>query len=351
MQALEERLLFLLLLLRQPRLRVIYVTGRPVPRASSTTTWRCCPASSRDRRVAACTWSRRTTAQRAPLAEKLLERPRVLAEIRALIPDPARCHLVPYTTTTAERDLALTLGIPLYGADPIGCCRSAPRPAAGGSSPRPACRTRSATRTCTTTSARDRRAGAHARRRARRRPRPSSSSTTASPGAATRWSTCATCRRLARPSEGAALRASRRGDGVRARTTSCSRPTSPSFARGGGIVEERVIGVELRSPSVQLRVTPLGEVELLSTHDQLLGGPSGQTLPRLPVPGRLRLRARDQRARRRRSARGSRGRRARPLRRRLRRRARRATAPGRRTRSSSTCARAERRTRSSRCSS
>ena len=27
---------------------------------------------------------------------------------------------------------------------------------------------------------------------------------------------------------------------------------------------------------MQLRVTPLGEVELLSTHDQLLGGPSGQ---------------------------------------------------------------------------
>ena len=42
-------------------------------------------------------------------------------------------------------------------------------------------------------------------------------------------------------------------------------------------MEERVGGVEMRSPSVQLRVTPLGEVELLSTHDQLLGGPSGQT--------------------------------------------------------------------------
>ena len=35
-------------------------------------------------------------------------------------------------------------------------------------------------------------------------------------------------------------------------------------------------GTEIRSPSVQLRVTPVGEVELLSTHDQLLGGPSGQ---------------------------------------------------------------------------
>ena len=45
----------------------------------------------------------------------------------------------------------------------------------------------------------------------------------------------------------------------------------------GGIVEERIGGREFRSPSAQLRVTPLGAVEPLSTHDQLLGGPSGQT--------------------------------------------------------------------------
>src|SRR4029077_6131905 len=44
-----------------------------------------------------------------------------------------------------------------------------------------------------------------------------------------------------------------------------------------GVVEERIMGEECRSPSVQLRVTPLGKVELLSTHDQLLGGPSGQS--------------------------------------------------------------------------
>jgi hypothetical protein len=44
-----------------------------------------------------------------------------------------------------------------------------------------------------------------------------------------------------------------------------------------GIVEERIMGEEFRSPSVQLRITPLGKVELLSTHDQLLGGPSGQS--------------------------------------------------------------------------
>jgi hypothetical protein len=44
-----------------------------------------------------------------------------------------------------------------------------------------------------------------------------------------------------------------------------------------GVVEERIVGDEFRSPSVQLRVTPLGKVELLSTHDQLLGGPAGQS--------------------------------------------------------------------------
>ena len=48
------------------------------------------------------------------------------------------------------------------------------------------------------------------------------------------------------------------------------------FAEGGGIVEERITGQEVQSPSVQLRVLPSGEVELLSTHDQLLGGPTGQ---------------------------------------------------------------------------
>jgi hypothetical protein len=49
------------------------------------------------------------------------------------------------------------------------------------------------------------------------------------------------------------------------------------LAEWGGVVEERIQGEAFASPSVQLRVTPLGELELLSTHDQLLGGPSGQS--------------------------------------------------------------------------
>jgi hypothetical protein len=55
--------------------------------------------------------------------------------------------------------------------------------------------------------------------------------------------------------------------------------TFETFSRGieemGGIVEERIEGRDFLSPSVQMRVSPLGDVAILSTHDQLLGGPSG----------------------------------------------------------------------------
>ena len=55
----------------------------------------------------------------------------------------------------------------------------------------------------------------------------------------------------------------------------------------GAIVEERIIGEEFRSPSAQLRVTPLGKVERLSTHDQVLGGASGQTFLGCRFPAEL----------------------------------------------------------------
>jgi len=44
----------------------------------------------------------------------------------------------------------------------------------------------------------------------------------------------------------------------------------------GGIVEEFFERAESASPSVQLRIDPVGEVVLISTHDQILGGASGQ---------------------------------------------------------------------------
>ncbi len=64
------------------------------------------------------------------------------------------------------------------------------------------------------------------------------------------------------------------------------RPEDPDLDAAGfldrledesGIVEERISGTDFRSPSVQLRNSPEGGTEVLSTHDQILGGATGQT--------------------------------------------------------------------------
>src|SRR5438045_9305710 len=118
MQAYEERFLFLLLLLRQPRARLIYVTSQTILPSiidyyldllpgviPSHARQRLFPLSPLDGSVRA-------------LSDKLLDRPRLIARIRSLIMDQARAHLVPFNTTNREKELALRLGIPMYGADP-----------------------------------------------------------------------------------------------------------------------------------------------------------------------------------------------------------------------------------------
>jgi hypothetical protein len=46
--------------------------------------------------------------------------------------------------------------------------------------------------------------------------------------------------------------------------------------RMGGVVEELLEETQVRSPSAQYRIDPQGEVVTISTHDQILGGPTGQ---------------------------------------------------------------------------
>jgi PGM1 C-terminal domain/ATP-grasp domain len=68
---------------------------------------------------------------------------------------------------------------------------------------------------------------------------------------------------------------------VQALTPECPGLSASAFsgklAAKGGIVEEWIAGRELRSPSVQLQITPDGAVHVVSTHDQILGGSTGQS--------------------------------------------------------------------------
>src|ERR1041385_4298772 len=118
MQAYEERFLFLLLLLRQPRARLIYVTSQTI--LPSIIDYYLSllpgviPSHARQRLFLVSPLDLSVRA----LSDKLLERPRLIERIRSLIMDPDRAHLVPFNTTNREKELAVRLGIPMYGADP-----------------------------------------------------------------------------------------------------------------------------------------------------------------------------------------------------------------------------------------
>lgn len=53
-----------------------------------------------------------------PLVQKILDRPRLVKAIKQLLTDPASCHLTCYNITAQEKTLAVHLGIPLFGTDP-----------------------------------------------------------------------------------------------------------------------------------------------------------------------------------------------------------------------------------------
>lgn len=118
MQAMEERALFLLLLLRQPRLRMVYVTSMPVSETIVEYYLGLLPGVIPSHARARLTLVPVGDASPRSLSSKLLARPQLLRQIRSLIANPSRCHLIPYNTTQLERDVALSLGIPMYGADP-----------------------------------------------------------------------------------------------------------------------------------------------------------------------------------------------------------------------------------------
>ena len=117
-QAMEERFLFMLMLLRQPRLRMIYVTSLPIAPEIIEYYLALLPGVIPSHARSRLSLVSVNDASPRSLSEKLLDRPRVLARIGALIPNRGRSHLIPYNTTELERDVALSLGIPMYGADP-----------------------------------------------------------------------------------------------------------------------------------------------------------------------------------------------------------------------------------------
>src|ERR1700754_4729480 len=273
MQAMEERALFLLLLLRQPRLRMIFVTSQPVSEDIIEYYLGLLPGVIPSHARARLTLVPVGDASPTSLSSKLLARPRLLREIRSLIPNAERCHLIPYHTTPLERDVALSLGIPMYGADPrlvdlgskTGCRRMFEE--CGVQYPIGAEDLHTV----------DDIVAAVQGMRARR---PSIKHAIVKINEGVSGSGNASMDLDDLPAPGASDEAAAIAERLQQIRPESEKLTVPDFLdrfeKGGGIVEERITGVALESPSVQMRALPDGTVELLSTHDQLLGGASGQ---------------------------------------------------------------------------
>ena len=273
-QAYEERLLCVLQMLRDESLSIVYITSSAVAPATVDYHLALLPARVRWSARRRLTLLSAEDGSQQSLSAKVLAQPALIDEIRAAIPDAAVAQLVPYDTTDHERDLALALDIPMYGSDPrhrhLGTKSGSRELFALAGAPHPL----GVERIASAGDAIAAIAGLRARR-----PRLAQVVVKLDEGVAGRGNAIVDLRGL--PAPGARGELESIGERLVAMRLEAANLTVEQYLAQlgeiGGIVEERITGADLRSPSVQLNITPGGGVEVVSTHDQLLGGPSAQS--------------------------------------------------------------------------
>lgn len=114
----EERLLCMLLLLRKPRTHLIYVSSHAIDPVIIDYYLHLLPGiPSWHARQRLILLNCHDTSPKT-LTAKILERPRLLERIRQAIPTGVAAHLTCFNATPLERTLAVRLGIPMYASDP-----------------------------------------------------------------------------------------------------------------------------------------------------------------------------------------------------------------------------------------
>src|SRR6476620_8699270 len=113
----EERHLFSLISLRNPRTLVIYITSEPVHPMIVDYYLQLLPgipfSHARDRLLLCSAYD----ASAKSLTQKILDRPRLMERIRQAV-RPTKSYMVCYNSTPLERELSVKLGIPLWASDP-----------------------------------------------------------------------------------------------------------------------------------------------------------------------------------------------------------------------------------------
>lgn len=272
----EERLLFLLILLSLPKTRVIFVTSEPIHPQIIDYYLQLLPGipfSHARRRLEM--FATHDSCNQKTLTQKILERPALMRRIRKAIGDAKNTHLTVFNVTPYEKRLSVALGIPMLGPDPKHLHHGS-------------------------------KSGSRKLFREAGVPMPYGFEDLKNADdifdkTLELWKRDPKLKKVViKINEGFS------GEGNAIMPLDClSGVTDPAQAREiltreiplqaryqapgmnwdgflakfiemEGIVEEFMEGENKESPSVQLRITPLGESQLISTHDQKLGGPDGQ---------------------------------------------------------------------------
>jgi hypothetical protein len=273
----EERLLFSLIRLQNPRTRLIYVTSMPLHPSIIDYYLQLLPgipfSHARHRLLLLSTYD----SSKRPLTQKILERPRLVERIRQAL-RLEKSFMICYNSSHWEALLSVKLNVPLYAA--------APELQYWG--------TKSGSRQVFAES---------------KIPHPDGSESVWSGNelavaAAQLWERQPTLQRmvvklnegisgegnalldlrpiinLAPPGGSHSQRVAALNDHLPGMRFQAKQESWEHFSQRitelGAIVEAFIEGEIKRSPSVQGRISPTGDVEIISTHDQILGGPDGQ---------------------------------------------------------------------------
>ena len=282
----EERQLFALIRLSHPGVRAVYVTSKLLPDLVVDAVLELLPGvptSHARRRLQLFDCD---DASDRPLTEKLLERPALLERIAEQM-RPGRSVLICYVVTELEKELSERLQIPLLGTDPAlgwwGSKAGAKQLFSRCGLPHPA----------GSPLVRDLPALAEATATLWQEQQPLDRVVVKlNEGFSGEGNACLDLTSLGLDS----CQAQEQRERLLAALAVLPMPApewQSLLSNQGALVETWVEGGdELRSPSVQGSILPGGEVRLLSTHEQILGGSQGQTYEgcRFPANGAYRQR-------------------------------------------------------------
>lgn len=268
----EERLLCLLMLLRMPRANVVYVSSSPIDPVIIDYYLHLLPGITGYHARERLTLISCYDSSAMPLTKKILQRPRLIERIKQAIPAGNVAHIACFNTAALERTLAVHLGIPIYGCDPsliyLGTKSGSRRVFMKAGVPLPpGAENLASYEDIVHAVAALKDMHPHVKKAVIKLNDGFSGDGNA----------------ILKYPEG--LSKKEMFDWIHHNLRNAIRPVAKDlsidiflekFVLMEGIVEAFMEGEEKASPSVQCRINPLGEVDTISTHDQVLGGESKQ---------------------------------------------------------------------------